>query len=94
MLIYFILLILHIPITPQLKYIIDKWSNSNNQALAICYETKNVINSYKHLIDEIEEIKNKMDNNTVLNDYQIEYKKIVDQIFNIILSNLNLDKFQ
>lgn len=83
------------PITPQLKYIIDKWVDSNNQALAFCYETKNVINSSKHyVIDEIEEIKNKMDNNTVLNDYQIEYKKIVDQIFNInILSNLNSDKF-
>ena len=84
------------PITPQLKYIIDEWVNNHKlDALALCYKTKNILNSSKKYISEkIDNIKKKIIKNTELNNFDKEYIGIINRIYNLnIKENFDKDNF-
>ena len=76
------------PITPQLAHIIKKWSSDDNlNALAICYNTRNIANSSKkYVIDNVEKIKKKTKNKQALTTFEMGFVDIIDQIFSLNIS--------
>lgn len=73
------------PITPQLAHIVKKWSSNDNlNALAICYNTRNIANSSKkYIIDNVEKIKKKTNNKQALTTFEMGFVNIIDQIFSL-----------
>ena len=79
------------PVTPQLRVMLDKWaSNTDETAFCFAYQTRNVIgSSKKYIVESVEVIKEKQNLN--LSEQDIEFVEIIENIFNILQTELTYD---
>ena len=81
-------------LTPQLAHIIKEWDKDNKkEVLAFCYNTPNIKNSAsKYIIEIIEKIKKKKDENTPLTTFESRYIEIINGIFNLNILSRTSDE--